>query len=75
MPPISSGGLEVPRSLTFSSKKKWVIDTAEEFLENFYSFEFSGNLHSTDDSNDSDDKEDNDYQAITLETEDVEEEK
>lgn len=49
--------------------------TAEEFLENFYSFEFSGNLHSTDDSNDSDDKEDNDYQTITLETEDVEEEK
>ena len=75
MPPISSGGLEAPRSLTFSCKEKWVIDTTEEFLENFYSFEFSGNLHSTDDSNDSDDKEDNDYQAITLETEDLEEEK
>ena len=75
MPPISSGGLEVPRSLTFSCKEKWLIDTTEEFLENFYSFEFSGNLHSTDDGNHSDDKEDNDYQAITLETEDVEEEK
>ena len=44
-------------------------------MENFYSFEYSGNLHSTDDTNDSDDEEDNDYQNITLETEDVQEER
>ena len=47
----------------------------EEFMENFYSFEYSGNLHSTDETNDSDDEEDNDYQNITLETEDVQEER
>ena len=46
--PIPSGGLEVPLSLKFSCKEKWVIDTMEEFVENFYSFEYSGNLYSTD---------------------------
>ena len=46
----------------------------EEFVENLYSFEYSSNLHSTDDTNDSDDKEDNDYHTISLETEDMEEE-
>ena len=44
-------------------------------MENFYSFEYSGNLHSTDDTNDSDDEEDNDYRNISLETEDVQEER
>ena len=44
----------------------------EEFVENFYSFKYSGNLHSTDDTNDNDDEEDNDYQTINLETEDAE---
>ena len=42
----------------------------EELVDNFY----SGNLHSIDDTNDSDDEEGNEYQAITLETENVEEE-
>ena len=46
----------------------------EEFVENFYSFEYSGNLHSADDTNDSNEVQGNDYQTITLETEDVEEE-
>ena len=46
----------------------------DEFVDNSYSFEYSGNLHSTDDTNDSDDEEDNDYQTITLWTEDVGEE-
>ena len=72
--PIPSGGLEVPLSLIFSCKETWVIDTMEEFAENFYSFECSGNLHSKDDTNHSDDEEDNDYQIITLETEVVGEE-
>ena len=44
----------------------------EEFV-NFSSFEYSGNLHSTNNTNNSDDEEDN-GQTITLETEDVEEE-
>ena len=47
----------------------------EELVENFNSFEYSGNLlHSNDDTNDSDDEEANEYQAITLETGDEEKE-
>ena len=34
--PIASGALEVPLSLRFSSKKKWVVDTMEQFIQNFY---------------------------------------
>ena len=45
--PIHSLGLEVPLSLTFSCNGKYVINTMEEFVENVYSFEYSGNLHST----------------------------
>ena len=33
--PIPSGGLEVPVLLIFSCKEKWVIDTMEEFTQNF----------------------------------------
>lgn len=44
----------------------------EEFAENFYSFEYIGNLHLNDDKNDSHDEEDNYYQVIPLEMEDVE---
>ena len=55
MSPIPSGELEVSFSLTFSCKEKWVIHTMKEFEENFVSFEYSCNLHSTDDSNDHDD--------------------
>ena len=64
MSPISSGGFKVLFSLTFERIVKWAIDAMEELVENFYSFEYSGNLYSTDDTNDSDDEE--------LETEDVE---
>ena len=46
----------------------------EEFVENFYSVKYSGNLYLTDDANDNDDEEGNDYQTINLETKDVEEE-
>ena len=46
----------------------------EEFVENFYSFEYGGNLHSTDDTNFIDGKDNNDYQTTALETEDVKEE-
>lgn len=33
----------------------------EEFAEHFYSFDYSGNLHSTNYTNNSDDEKDNDY--------------
>ena len=72
--PIPSGGLEVSLPLSFSCKERWVINTIEMFVEEFYSFEYSGNLHSVDDTNDSDDKKEIDYQTITLETENVKEE-
>ena len=74
MTPIYFGGLEVPLSLTFSCKEKWVTDDEEELVENFYSFKYIGNRHSTNDTNDSNDKEDNDYQTIALKAEDVEDE-
>ena len=57
--PIPSGGLEVPLSLTFSCKEKWIIDTMEEFIQNFYTFEYSGNQSV--DTNDSEDEEQDDY--------------
>ena len=63
-----------PLSLIFLWKEKWFLDAMEEFVETFYSFEHSGNLHSADDTNDSNEVEDNDYQITALETEDVEEE-
>ena len=46
----------------------------EEFVENFYSVKYSGNLYLIGDANDNDDEEGNDYQTINLETKDVEEE-
>ena len=32
---IPSGGLEVSLLLTFSCKEKWVVNTMEEFIQNF----------------------------------------
>ena len=49
------GGLEVPLSLTFSRKEKWVVDTMEKFIQNFYTFEYSGNQSV--DTSDSEDEE------------------
>ena len=51
-----------------------MIGTIEEFVENFYNFEYSGHLQSTDDTEDNDDEEDNDYQNDALETENMDEE-
>ena len=42
---IPSEGFEVPFSLTFSCKKKRVIGTMGEFVENLYSFKYSSNPH------------------------------
>ena len=46
--PIPSGGLEVPLLLKFESQDKRVTDTMEEFVENFYFFDFAGDLVTND---------------------------
>ena len=63
--PIPSGGLEVPLLLKFSAKDKWVVDTMEEFVLNFYSYEYSGNLSIADN------EDDDNYQAIIFESEET----
>ena len=65
--PIPSGGLEVPLLLTFLCKEKCVVKTIEECIQNFYTFEYSGN-QSVDTSN-REDKEEDDYQTVVLEPE------
>ena len=45
---IPSGGLEVPLLLKFESQDKRVTDTMEEFVENFYFFDFAGDLVTND---------------------------
>ena len=67
--PIPSGRLEVPLLLKFSAKDKWVVDTMEEFVLNFYSYEYSGNLSIAD--NEDDNEDDNDCQAIMIESEET----
>ena len=42
--PIPSGGLEVPLLLKFKCDEKWVLDAMEEFVNNFYLYDFAGNL-------------------------------
>ena len=64
--PIPSGILEVPLSLTFLCKEKWVVDSMEKFIQNVYIFEYSRNQSV--DTSDSKDEED-DYQTIVLEPE------
>ena len=59
--PNFSEGLKVPLSLTFSCKEKWAFDTMEEFIQNLYTFEYSGN-QSVDTSNSQGEEED-DYQS------------
>ena len=66
--PSPSGGLEVPLLLKFSATKgKWVVDTMEEFMLNFYSYEYSGNLSIAD--NEDADEDDDECQAIMIESE------
>ena len=55
--PIPSGGLEVP--LKFESQDKWVTDAMEKFVENLYSFDFTGNLVVNDE-----DEEEVDFETI-----------
>ena len=59
-------------SLAFSCKEKWVVDTIEEFIQNFYTFEYSGNQSI--DTSDSKNEEEDDYQTTVLEPENEEDE-
>ena len=60
--PIPSGDLEVPLLLIFEFQDKWVMDTMEEFVVNFYSFDFTGDLVVNDE----------DEEEINFETLDIE---
>jgi len=67
--PIPSSGLEVPLLLKFSAKDKWVVDTMEDFVLNFYTYEYSGNLSIADNEDEDDDVDD--YQDIMVESEET----
>ena len=58
--------------MAFSCKEKWVVDTMEEFIQNFYTFEYSGNQSI--DTSDSENEEEDDYQTTVLEPENEEDE-
>ena len=61
--PIPSGGLEVPLSLKFKCDEKWVLDAMEEFVDNFYSYDFAENLVNDEDEDD----ESVDFDAVVIE--------
>ena len=56
--------------MAFSCKEKWVVDIIEEFIQNFYTFEYSGNQSI--DTSDSENEEEDDYQTTVLEPENEE---
>ena len=58
--------------MAFSCKEKWVVDTIEEFIQNFYTFEYRGNQSI--DTSDSENEEEDDYQTTVLEPENEEDE-
>ena len=60
--PIPSGGLQVPLLLKFESQDKWVSDKIEQLVENFYSFDFAGDLVVNDE-----DEEEIDFEALDIE--------
>ena len=75
--PIPSGSLEVPLLLKFESPDKCLRDTMEEFEENFYSFNFAGDLVANDEdeeiyldpwenSNENDESEINEKDKVTV---------
>ena len=52
--PIPSGGLEILQQLTFSCPVECVRDKMKDFIDDFYSYYFTGILHNDEISNDSD---------------------
>ena len=65
--PIPSGGLEVPLLLRFKCDVKWTIDTMKQFVEQYYSYDFTGNIIIE---QDDDDECEIDFGTVLLETED-----
>ena len=43
--PIPSGGPEIPLQLTFSCPVEWIQDKMEDFIDDFYSYGFTGIIH------------------------------
>ena len=39
--PIPPGGLEIPLQLTFSCPAEWVQDNMKDFIDDFYSYDFT----------------------------------
>ena len=52
--PIPSGGLEIPLQLKFSCPVEWVRDKMKDFIDDFYSYDFTGILRNDESSDDSD---------------------
>ena len=52
--PIPSGGFEIPLQLTFSRPVEWVRDKMKDFIDDFYSYDFTGILHNDESSDESD---------------------
>ena len=52
--PIPSGGLEIPLQLTFSCPVEWARDKMKDFIDNFYSYDFTGILRIDESSDDRD---------------------
>ena len=52
--PIPPGGLEIPLQLTFSCPMEWVRDKMKDFIDDFYTYDFTGILHNDKSSDDSD---------------------
>ena len=64
--PIPSGGLEVPLTLTFLCPKKVILDEMEEFVENFYSFTYTGIVAGEDEDTDDENVH---FEVVSLEPE------
>ena len=52
--PIPSGGLKITLQLTFSCPVEWVRDKMKDFIDDFYSYDFTGILCNDESSDDSD---------------------
>ena len=71
--PIPSGGLEIPLQLTFSYPLEWVRDKMKDFIDGFYSYDFTGILHNDENSDDSDIEIDSESVAVVEDDDNKEE--
>ena len=51
--PVLSRGFEVPLLLTFSCPGEWVRNKMKDFINDFYTYDFTGIIHNDDSSDDS----------------------